>query len=105
MLTLLAVTPPGHFTASGTTAKCPAGTFRAEWAVGTSAASCTPCGTAVLAKDNSQIVQYSTAFPYVATSIGVADSSSACCEYPAAFWLWKLPADASARTLQILVFL
>lgn len=78
---LLAVTPPGHFTASGMTAKCPAGSFRAEWAVGANAASCTPCGAGVPAKENTQIVQYSATFPYIATSIRIANSSGACCKY------------------------
>lgn len=95
---LFAVTPPGHFTAGGMTANCPAGSFRAEWAVGANAASCTPCGAGVAAKENSEIVQSSTTFPYVATSIRVADSSGACCKYQPVCLLALTACDASAHS-------
>jgi hypothetical protein len=88
---LAAVTPPGYFTTGTSTTKCAANSYRAGWATGTSAASCMPCGNGLSAVDDTQVVQYSTAFPYVATNVGVTTVPQSCCEWPV-----KLTAGCSA---------
>lgn len=93
---LAAVTPPGYFTTGTSTTKCAANSYRAGWATGTSTASCTPCGNGLSAVDDTQVVQYSTAFPYVATNIGVTTVPQSCCEWPV-----KLTAACSAYDVHL----
>jgi hypothetical protein len=78
---VFAVTPPGHFTASGNTTKCAAGSFRAGWSAAASATSCTSCGTGVYAVEDLQIQLYSLTFPYTTTSVGVTTLPGSCCKY------------------------
>jgi hypothetical protein len=80
VLVWLAVTPPGHFTAGGTTSKCAAGSFRDGWVAASEAASCTQCGDGVFAFDDASILSYNPTPPYSTTTISVTTKASSCCE-------------------------
>jgi len=74
------VTPPGYFTAGGTTQPCPAGWFRADWKPATEASNCTRCGVGVLADKTDRVTAYILANG-TAVEVAVTTSTDDCCEY------------------------
>lgn len=72
----VAVTPPGYFTSNGVTAKCPAGSYRANWAAAGTDNSCTSCGAGVFAKTDLTVADYS--ITGVITTVAVTTVSSSC---------------------------
>lgn len=75
------VTPPGYKTTGGSTTACGAGLYRAEWTTPSAASACTPCGVGILAEAVDQITSYDISTE-AASSVSVAGSAGACCEYP-----------------------
>jgi hypothetical protein len=74
------VTPPGFFTANGTTSQCPPATYRAEWVPPDMAEQCVPCGENIKGSPTEEVavidpVSQETSY------IKVQDSSSGCCEF------------------------
>lgn len=82
VLSARAVTPPGFYTVpgSGSTLKCPAGSFRAGWAAAGAASECEPCGVGVSAITDAFVEDLSPA--NISTSIAVTTLSSSCCKLP-----------------------
>jgi len=73
------VTPPGYFTANGTTQPCPAGSYRPDWKVAAEAGSCTACGVGVLADKTDRITAYNMV-DGSAVELAVTTTADDCCE-------------------------
>lgn len=81
---LNAVTPPGHYTTTavggtGSTSKCAAGRYRAEWKPASAAASCDVCGDNIESEETDQITEYNTVTE-AGSTVTVATTSGSCCE-------------------------
>jgi hypothetical protein len=75
--TLCAGTPPGFFTADGSTQPCPDGSYRAHWSP--NAPSCQPCGQGVKAVKSDYISVFSLV-NNTESFLPVTTSSQDCCE-------------------------
>lgn len=73
------LTPPGYYTASGKTAKCAAGSYRADWKRAGEATSCVACGEGVLAAMSDRVVQYLPGSNRP-SEVAVTTSSEDCCK-------------------------
>lgn len=71
------LTPPGYYTTGGATAKCGAGTYRAEWTTPSAASSCTTCGNGISTDEVDQITAYDIASQAPST-VSVSGSAGAC---------------------------
>jgi hypothetical protein len=60
------------------TAKCPAGSYRTNWAAAGTDASCTSCGEGVFAKTDMTVAEYGLTFPYGFTNVAVTTVPSSC---------------------------
>lgn len=81
-LVLPAVTPPGHQTniGAGTTTKCAAGSYRADWRPASFADSCVACGANIFTNEVDQVTVYNIDTLEVDNPETVAASAAACCE-------------------------
>jgi hypothetical protein len=78
---LCSVTPPGFYTASGTTQQCAAGSFRANWTTdAAAAAACQACGQGVRADKTDRLATYSLANS-TQSFVAVATTAGSCCEW------------------------
>jgi hypothetical protein len=77
---LRAVTPPGFFTANGTTQQCPPASFRAEWLPPDLASACIPCGEGVfgIATEALTVIDPVT---QASSTIAVQAEDTGCCKY------------------------
>lgn len=77
----LSVTPPGHFTNTGTgvTDLCPNGQYRAEWMPYAQAANCDVCGDLIQSEATDQITAIDIKNE-TESKVDVATTSAACCE-------------------------
>lgn len=80
------MTPPGFYTANGTTSQCPPASFRAEWVPSDMAPECTPCGANIKGSPTESVavidpVTQETSY------LEVQDSSSGCCKLMLLLWL------------------
>lgn len=75
---LFAGTPPGFFTADGTTQPCPDGSYRAGWSA--SAPSCKPCGLEVVKAAKTDFISIFSLVNNTESFLPVTTSSQDCCE-------------------------
>lgn len=89
------MTPPGFYTVpgSGSTLKCPSGSYRAGWAAAGAAAACESCGAGVSAITDAHVEDLSPG--NISTLIAITTLSSSCCE-------WWLLAVTAVQTVSVL---
>lgn len=73
------MTPPGFFTANGSTTQCPTGSFRAEWLPSDQATSCSACGEGVFSTptDTLTVIDIVTE---VESQVDIMTEPTGCCE-------------------------
>jgi hypothetical protein len=79
---LPAVVPPGYYFFNGTTIKCPAGSYRADWLAAAQPAAqvCISCGVGVKAATTDQVKAYNVSDSALTWFEPVTTSADDCCK-------------------------